>query len=305
MWHSTIRLATAQGLVSLFTAIDVVMVSILPVRPDAAASYQASATVSRVPVWLAMGIGTAFFPSLSRRIRAGQLAGRAVQLYAIVALPLLAVLLTVPPTVLATAFPAKFGEMATLLKFTAVTGLASGGITLATAFFQAADDYAFLWWLGGGMGGFVIGLIGGWWLGGITGLAAGGAISVSILFILVGYRVARRQGNGVFAHVSLTTPAVSAVILVALRAYPVPWLIAAIAVGFLAGLRFLSGTASPGHARSGRIGLRQLVGRKAGEVVAVLRQHRLEEPDAVEPILGQHVPRAQPPSFTGIDDTRT
>ena len=43
---------------------------------------------------------------------------------------------------LALIFPAQYGAVAMLLKYTAVTGLAVGGISLVIAFFQAADDYS-------------------------------------------------------------------------------------------------------------------------------------------------------------------
>ena len=54
-------------MVSLFVAIDVVLVAVLPGNRALAASYQASATLARVPLFVAGAVATAFFPSLSRR----------------------------------------------------------------------------------------------------------------------------------------------------------------------------------------------------------------------------------------------
>src|SRR5208283_299602 len=98
------------------------------------ASYQADAALSRVPLYVGMAVAWAFFPSLARRATGGVIAARAVQMYA----------------------------AATLLKYTAVTGLAVGGISLITAFFQAADDYSCLWWLSAGLAGYTGALLVGW-----------------------------------------------------------------------------------------------------------------------------------------------
>ena len=177
LWRRAIRIAGAQGVVSLFVAIDVVLVALLPGDRALAASYQASAALSRVPLFVAAAVATAFFPSLSRRANGGMIAARAVRMYAAVALPVAVVLATIPAPILAVVFPAQYGAVATLLKYTAVTGLAAGGISLVTAFFQAADDYSCLWWLVAGLAGYIGALLAGWRIGGITGLAVGGALA--------------------------------------------------------------------------------------------------------------------------------
>ena len=73
---------------------------------------------------------------------------RAIRMYTAVALPLAAVIATSPASVLAIVFPTQYSSVSAILKYTALTGLAAGGISLATAFFQAADDYSFMRWLG-------------------------------------------------------------------------------------------------------------------------------------------------------------
>ena len=65
-WGRAARIAGAQGMVSLFVAMDVVLVAVLPGNRALAASYQASATLARVPLFVAGAVATAFFPSLSR-----------------------------------------------------------------------------------------------------------------------------------------------------------------------------------------------------------------------------------------------
>ena len=240
LWHRAAGIAGLQGLVALFTAIDVVLVTLLPVSRPEAASYQASAALSRVPVFVASAVATAFFPALSRRASAGgALAAGAVRMYATMALPVTAVLVTVPAPVLAVAFPSAYGAMAELVRYTAVGGLAVGGISLFTAFFQAADDYACLWWLSGGLAAFVAALAAGWAIGGIIGLAEGGAAGTAAVLVLLGYRLVRREGRAVLGRIPLAAPAAAVVLLFVLRPWPVAWLVAAGLVGLLVLARFL------------------------------------------------------------------
>ena len=135
LWRGAARIAAVQGLVSAFIAIDVVLVAMLPGNRALAASYQASASLSRIPLFMAGAIAGAFFPSLSRHATRGMIAARAVRMYAAMAIPLMVVLATIPAPLLAALFPAKYGAIALLLRYTALTGLAEGGIGLVTAFF--------------------------------------------------------------------------------------------------------------------------------------------------------------------------
>jgi O-antigen/teichoic acid export membrane protein len=264
LWSRAVAVAGCQGLVSLFIAIDVVLVALLPGNRAMAASYQVSAAISRVPLYLAGAVATAFFPSLSRRASGGMIAARAVRMYAAMALPAAVVLATVPGPVLAVMLPSQYGPVANLLRYTAVTGLAVGGITLVTAFFQAVNDYSVVWWLGGGLVGYVGALMAGWEVDGITGLAAGGALAAAVSLVLVVSLLIKRQGAGVLALVSVTEPAAAGVILVLLRPYPWLWLVVASLAGLRAGERFI------------RPGARHVRGRRWAEA----SRRRAEEPAA-------------------------
>ena len=239
LWRRALRMALAQGTVALLAAIDVVLVAILPGSRALAASYQASATLSRVPLYIAGAVATAFFASLSRHVTDSMIGARAVRMYAAVALPFAALVMTLPAPVLAAVFPAQYGAMATLLKYTAVTGLAAGGISLATAFFQAANDYSCLRWLGAGLAGYIGALLTGWQIGGINGLAAGGALGALAALALIAYRLTRLQGRTVFALIPLAEPAATAAGLVVLRPHPALWLAAAVVTGLRTGARFV------------------------------------------------------------------
>jgi len=247
--HRAVGIAATQGVVALFTATDVVLVTLLPGSRALAASYQASAALARVPLFLAGGVATAFFPSLSRTADSTMVAAQAVRMYAAIALPLTAVLMTAPRPVLAVMFPAEYGAVITLLKDTAVTGLAAGGIGLTVAFFQAADDYACLARLGAGIAVYIAALLGGWWAAGIAGLAVGGALGAVAALALLGWRLIARRGRAVLAGVSLLEPALATGLLILLRPSTLLWLTAAALIGLRAGLRFLRPAAEPRSAR--------------------------------------------------------
>lgn len=262
LWRQAWFTAGAQAFVALFVAVDVILVAVLPESRALAASYQASATLSRVPLYLAGAIATAFFPAMSRAGhgagdgagRAGggdaraRLAAQAVRMYAHMGLPIAIVLATVPQRLLSLVFPAAYGSVAELLRYTAVTGLAAGGISLITAFFQAANDYACLRWLAVGLAGYVVGLGAGWRADGIVGLAAGGAASAAAALVLMGFRLVRRHGGRVLAGVPVATAAAAAVMLIVLRPYPYVWLVVAVAVGLHGAVRFVRPSYTPLHA---------------------------------------------------------
>ena len=282
LWYRAVGIAATQGVVALFTATDVVLVTLLPGSRALAASYQASAGLARVPLFLAGGVATAFFPSLSRSADSAMIAARAVRMYAAIALPLTAVLMTAPRPVLAVMFPAQYGAVVTLLRDTAVTGLAAGGIGLTVAFFQAADDYACLVRLGEGVAVYIAALLGGWWADGITGLAVGGALGAAAALALLGGRLITRRGRAVLAGVSLLEPAVATGLLILLRPSTLLWLAAAALIGLRAGLRFLRPAAGPRPARGHPAGKH----RRRGHPVA-------GEPPTVSVLIdttGQQVP---------------
>jgi O-antigen/teichoic acid export membrane protein len=231
--------AGAQGLVSLFVAVDVVLVALLPGSRALAASYQASTTLTRIPLYIAASIATAYFPSLSRQSSNGVIAAQAVRLYAATGLPLMAILATVPGPLTAILFPSQYGGIDVMLKYTAVTGFSAGGISLVTTFFQAANDYSCLKWLTMGLAGYVIGLVTGWRLDGVVGLAAGGALGSAAALLIISYHLVRSRGLVVLAWVRLLEPAVAGAALVLSGSYWYVWLLVAFVFGSRAVLHFL------------------------------------------------------------------
>jgi len=272
-WPRVALIAGAQGLVSLFIAVDAVTVALLPVSPEAAASYQASATLSRVPLYIAGALATAFFPSLSKSdaLAGREIIARALRMYAAVALPVALILATAPGSLLTVVFPAQYGAaMGVLLRYTAITGVAAGGIGLVTSYFQATDDYKCLRWLGGGLVAYVLALLVGWRIEGITGLALGGSIGAVLTLLMMSFRLASGRGWGVFARIALLTPLVSAMVLVLLHRYPYVWLTFACLIG----IQSVVGFVRPGARHRRQPGWEGLTfarrkGRRAGWNAAV------------------------------------
>ncbi|MBK3643556.1 lipopolysaccharide biosynthesis protein [Streptomyces sp. MBT33] len=239
LWRRAIELGTVQSLVALMATVDLVLVTLLPAGAGATASYQASVMMGRAPLFLASAVSVAFFPALSRRRMGTPLAANAMRMYLIVALPVAAVYATTPPAVLDVIFPADYGMLSRLVMFTAVSGFAIGGINLVSTFFQAVNDQSCQSRQAVGVLLFVAGLVIGWRAGGVLGLAIGGCCGAVAALLLLVRLLVRRQGFRVFAQLPLVEPLVVTCVLVALRAVPAAWLVAATATGILAAVRFL------------------------------------------------------------------
>ncbi|MBN0048230.1 lipopolysaccharide biosynthesis protein [Streptomyces actuosus] len=239
LWRRALGLGTVQSLVALMASVDLVLITLLPADGPATASYQASVMMGRAPLFLAGAISVAFFPALSRRRMGTPLAGSAMRMYLIVALPLTAVYATTPPEVFDVVFPSDYGLISRLVVFTAVSGFAVGGINLVSTFFQAVNDQSCQYRQAVGVLLFVAGLLAGWKAAGVLGLAIGGCCGALAALLLVAHLLVRKQGFHVFAQLPLVEPIVVIGVLVALRPVPVVWLIAATAVAVLATVRFL------------------------------------------------------------------
>ncbi|AVV45725.1 lipopolysaccharide biosynthesis protein [Streptomyces sp. ID05-04B] len=245
LWRRALGIARLQGLVALMAAIDVVLVAALPTDRSDAASYQASVTLSRVPLFVASAVSIAFFPALSRRRADTSLSASAVRLYVIAALPLAVTVATAPNAVLTFAFPADYSMMSTLAAFTAVTGFGIGAINLVVTFSQAADDYSCARRQIAGLVGYTLALLAGWRIDGVHGMAVGGAVGTFGALALLLHRLVRRRGKAFLSRVPLVEPLLMVGVLVLLHPYPRLWLIAATAVGLRAVERFLRRPGAP------------------------------------------------------------
>jgi glycosyltransferase involved in cell wall biosynthesis/O-antigen/teichoic acid export membrane protein len=242
LWRSTAGVGGVQALVSLLATVDLVLVAMLAGDAAAAASYQASMILSRVPLFLAGAVSVAVFPLLARDSGAGgDLVGRAVRLYLALVLPYAAALVTVPRALVDFVFPAEYSGVATLLPVTAIAGVLIGAINVVTTGLQARKYYVrsiraqalgMVLHLAAVLLGFV-------W-GGVLGLAVGTVVGAAGSLLLLA------KASSVVLPRALRPPlgillacAVLAIALFLLREMVVLWLIVAGTVGAVTAVRVL------------------------------------------------------------------
>jgi O-antigen/teichoic acid export membrane protein len=239
LWKRVAGIATVQLLMALLVSIDVVLVAMLPADPSAAASYQASVIVSRVPLFLASAVSVAYFPELSRRAPSTCLEQSAARLYLQLALPVTAVLATAPPSLLGVALPPEYGLVGTFIAVTALTGASVGAVNLLTTFYQARSDWTGIRWQVLGVVGYTSAALAGWALAGIVGLALGALVGALIALVLIGVPLTRRQAPLMVRYTRLIEPTLIAALLVAVRPLPYVWLLLAAVVAVRVSLRFM------------------------------------------------------------------
>jgi len=249
LWQSTRGVAAVQGLVSVLASVDVVLVAVLPVASHAAASYQASMILARVPLFLAGAVAAVAFPmfgaadsSPSVLLRSGN------RLYLVVAVPLALALITAPDAVLAPLFPGTFDQVGHLLPFTAVAGLLIGLVELQTTFFQAGGQYrTCVRRQGAGVAVSLVAVPLAWSAWGVTGIAVAACLGATVSAALLVQAAGRtwpgsRPGS---ARGYALVVALTAVLLV-LRTQPLLWLLAAgVVLAVCAWSVFLRPTADP------------------------------------------------------------
>ena len=231
LWGSAGGVVGVQGLVAVLASLDHVLVALLPTEASAAASYQVSMILARVPLFIAGAVSMAVFPLLSRPgVRFGDLVRNAVRLYSAVVAPLVVGLVTVPTPIIAAMFPGEYGFVGALLPFTAVTGASIGIVTLLATFFQAEEAYALSVRAQlTGIAAYVVAMVLGFAVGGIYGFAIGSVMGSLVAALLLLRRgIARWPGGVYLPWASLLWAAVLASLLIALRPWPVIWLVAAV-----------------------------------------------------------------------------
>lgn len=141
MWASARGVGAVQGLVSVLACLDVVLVAMLPLPASAAASYQASMILARIPLFLAGAVAAVAFPMLGAATSPAPLLAAGTRLYLVVSVPVALAVATIPPPLLAAVFPHSYDQVGQVLPLTAAAGLLIGVVELLTTFFQAAGAY--------------------------------------------------------------------------------------------------------------------------------------------------------------------
>lgn len=249
LWRSTRGVAGIQGLVSILASIDVVLVAVLPVASPAAASYQASMILARIPLFLAGAVAAVAFPMLGApNASPAGLFRSGSRLYLVVALPLAVVLATAPRAVLSLLFPGTFDRVYELLPFTAAAGVLIGFVELLTTFFQAGGHYRRC--TQRQLVGVLFSLVAvpvGWKGWGVTGIALAACTGAALTVLLLVLDARRLwPGSQSVRPAAPMTCAALALALLTLRQYPLIWLagsaVALAACGYVA---FLGAPRSP------------------------------------------------------------
>lgn len=177
-WIETGDLALAQLVVYSLVGADVVLVAVLAVHGDESAGYQALATLAKAPVFLAGGAVSVAFPLLrSRHADVGHILTVTLRSFALLAFPAAAVIATAPRSLVLLVFPHRYATSLGLLPLLASAGVGWAGLTMFTSVMLGLRAYRRCQ---AGLSAAAVllptGMLLGWRLDGVRGLAAGGAV---------------------------------------------------------------------------------------------------------------------------------
>ncbi len=235
LWRSAFGIGGVQALVSVFAALDVVLVAVLPVTGSAAGSYQAAVVLARVPLFFGGAVAVAAFPLLSRADRSvPDVIRTSYRLYAVLGGSYTVVVATLPSALSGRLFPASYVDVGRLLPLLAVSGFGLGLVNVVTTFFQSLGRYrTSMATQLVGLAVHVTALLVGYALGGTTGIAAGsalGSITTATLLVVQTRRIWQ-------ARLPLALPAgvlVLLVLMAAARPLLALWAVPAVVLGLVA-----------------------------------------------------------------------
>jgi O-antigen/teichoic acid export membrane protein/LmbE family N-acetylglucosaminyl deacetylase len=227
----TFGMTAVQGLVAALASVDVVAVALLPLSASTAGNYQAAVVLARVPLFIAGGIAAVIFPLLADAHSRVRLTETALLMYAAVAVPLLAAVVTVPPAIVGLVLPARYGQVSDLLPILGPSGVAIGLVALDATLLQSTQHYrrALTRQVPGLLFTVTAVIIGGV-LAGTRGLATGALLGTAGTAIML-----RRSGTGEdgrrarLPRWSAPTLVALTGLLLVLHPYPALWLMVAVA----------------------------------------------------------------------------
>ncbi|MFF0904420.1 UNVERIFIED_CONTAM: glycosyltransferase family 39 protein [Kocuria sp. CPCC 205316] len=236
-WLETGDIAIVLCVVSALVGFDVVVIPFLDDGSDAAAGFQALATIAKGPVYIAAGTALVAFPLLrSATADTDSIVAHALRAFGGLALPAAAVIATVPPTLMALVLPQRYHSALDMLPWLAAAGLGYAAISVLATILLGLRCYrrcqlglvatALL---------ILAGIFVGWHLGSVTGLAIGSAIgSLLAAAVLIAISLPRLPSS----MIRMTLKAVIAVAALAAlftlaASVPVLWLLVAAMTGLL------------------------------------------------------------------------
>jgi len=242
LWRTSLGIVGVQGFVAVLSSLDVVLVGVLDVDPVAAGSYQASAILGRVPLFLGGSLATAVYASLARGGSSARAVMAAVlRTYGFLGLGFLIVLLTAPEPILSLVFPPKYALVNDFLPYTALAGVGIGAVNVITTWFQAGAKFRTSFLLqAAALTAAIPLLIVGFALGGLHGLAVAAPVGPAITAALL--LAAARETWPMVATWWRDAGMLALLLAAALltRAWPPLWMSVAVLIGIVSLLRLLA-----------------------------------------------------------------
>jgi len=178
LWASTQGLMAIQSGVAVLASMDVVIGSLVIGAQPQMGTYLAANVLGRVPVFIGGALSIVIFPRMiARRTHPSAVIRESVALYLKICIPLTICTVTLPGALVRAVFPARYGDVAEILPWSALAGFVMGIVNLTTTYFQAAGIFRRTTYLLG-IGIAICGIldISGLALHGVVGLAIGVAI---------------------------------------------------------------------------------------------------------------------------------
>jgi O-antigen/teichoic acid export membrane protein len=234
-WAETGDMALSQLIVNALVGADVVLVAILASHGTESAGYQALSTLAKAPIYVAAGAVAVAFPLLrSRQAQTGHILATTMHSFTVLAVSSAAVVATVPPELMLLVFPERYAGSLALLPVLAAAGIGYAALTLFTSVLLGLRAYRRCQL--GLLAAVVLmpaGLLLGWRIDGVPGLAVGVAlaalVSTGALWAaaapLLPADTPRRAVRALAAAAALVG------LLAAARAVPALWVVAVLLLG--------------------------------------------------------------------------
>ena len=236
-WTETGDIAFAQLIASTLVGADVVLIAVLGAPATESAGYQALSTLAKGPVYVAAGAAIVAFPLLrSRSAQLPDILTATLRSFALLAFPAAAVVATAPAPLILLVLPDRYSDSIRLLPLLAAAGVGYAAITMLTTVLLGLRAYRRC------QSGLVVavvllpvGMLLGWEIGGVPGLAVGAAIGA--LAAGAGMTVAAApllpEGTLRAALAGLAATAALVGLLLLARPMPVLWVLAVLLLGVL------------------------------------------------------------------------
>jgi glycosyltransferase involved in cell wall biosynthesis len=235
LWSAAGGLMAIQAGVAVLASLDVIVGSIVITDRAHLATYEVAQILTRIPVFVGTAMSIIVFPRLVTRDPRGQASAISdnLGLWLRLCVPLALLTGTLPAAIVGRLFPASYGNVTSVLAWTAVAGLFMGAVNLISTYFQASDVYRQPCIVLGVAGvGLAVGAVVGIHIGGVEGLAGATAVvgaGVTTAFLVL----SRSRWPGAMRRLwrSAAGPLVAGIPLIFLRGHLLAWLAwAAIAV---------------------------------------------------------------------------